>query len=90
MPPAFEELDREAAKDPRLTKNAENVRQVSLKLDRAGERFMAMCDATRADFQANIEVLDWQQKQQMNKDIGELDNIGFKDFLTVKDHYIKE
>ena len=50
MPPAFEELDREAAKDPRLTKNAENVRQVSLKLDRAGERFMAMCDATRADF----------------------------------------
>ena len=61
-----------------------------MKLHRTGERFIAMCDATRADFAANIEVLDWQQKQQKNKDVGELENVGFKDFLTVKDAYIKE
>ena len=51
---------------------------------------MAMFDATRADFRANIEVLEWQQKQQMNKDIGEHSNIGFKDFVTVKAQYHKE
>jgi len=51
---------------------------------------MAMFDATRADFRANIEVLEWQQKQQMNKEIGEHSNIGFKDFVTVKAQYHKE
>ena len=51
---------------------------------------MAMFDATRGDLRANIDVLEWQQKQQMNKDINEHSNIGFKDFVTVKAQYYKE
>lgn len=37
-----------------------------------------------------MKVLDWQQEQQKRKDVPALQNIGYKDFITVQEAYNKE
>ena len=44
-----------------------------------------MFDHTKNKFRENLNILDWQQKQQKLEN-----NIGFKDFLEVKDAFENE
>ena len=58
--PVFDDLDKPFRKQPGLTKNSENVRQVRLKLDKTADNFILKFDETGQQYRENMKILNWQ------------------------------
>ena len=63
---------------------------MKLKLDKTADNFIIAFDETGQKYRDNMKVLNWQQEQQKRRDVPIIENIGYKDFISVQEEYRKE
>lgn len=63
---------------------------MKLKLDKTADNFIIAFDETGQKYRDNMKVLNWQQEQQKRRDVPIIENIGYKDFVSVQEAYRKE